>query len=44
MEEVPQKVIYRGQCLTEGIMEGDTSKGKMGTNTSESNMHGMGNK
>ena len=28
----------------EGIMEGDTSKGKIGINTSESNMHGMGNK
>ena len=29
---------------TEGTMEGDTSKGKMGTNTSESNVHGMGTK
>ena len=29
---------------TEGTMEGDTSRGKMGTNTSESNVHGMGNK
>ena len=29
---------------TEGTMERDTSKGKMGTNTSESNMHGMENK
>ena len=28
---------------TDGTMEGDTSKGKMGINTSESNMHGMGN-
>ena len=28
---------------TEGTMEGDTSKGKMGINTSESNMYGMGN-
>ena len=30
--------------MTEGTMEGDTSKSKMGTNTSESNMHGMGKK
>ena len=29
---------------TEGTMERDTSKGKMGTNTSESNMHGIGDK
>ena len=29
---------------TEGTVEGYTSKGKMGTNISESNMHGMGNK
>ena len=28
----------------EGTMRGDTAKSKMGTNTSEGNMHGMGNK
>ena len=29
---------------TEATMERDTSKGKMGINTSQSNMHGMENK
>ena len=28
----------------EGTMEGDTAKGKVVTNTSEGNMHGIGNK
>ena len=34
----------QGTMTVEGNTEGDTSKGEMGTNTSESNIHGMGNK
>ena len=32
-----------GRSTSEGTMVGDTAKGKMGTKTSEGNMHGMGN-
>ena len=34
----------QGTMTVEGNLEGDNSKGKMKTNISESNMHGMRNK
>ena len=34
----------QGTMTAEGIVEGDIAVGKMGTNTSKGNMHGMGHR